>query len=79
MVHVINPISVKQKFIKNPIKILSCLTKCPKKEIHDVDAINERIKIAAKVKQQLDADVFECNERIAKNIEAAKQIKKAGI
>ena len=44
MAHIINPISVKPRTTKNPLKKLSCIHNCQITEIHDTNAINENIK-----------------------------------
>ncbi len=63
MAHIISKIETGQRMF-NKVTKLSCMPKCPKKEIHDADAINERIMAAAKVKQQLEADIFERDKKL---------------
>lgn len=71
MANIINPISVKPRTLKKQIQELSCLPKCQKKELHNANEINERIQVAANVKKQLEADIFERNKKIAKSNEAS--------
>ncbi len=56
----------------------SCMdTFCPKisqKNIHNTDEISQRIEQAGKIKQQLDADIFERDKKISQSAEARKKI-----
>ena len=75
MAHVINPIDIKPRnLLNNKIKTLSCLPECIRKTIHDADGINERIQKAAKVKQQLEADIFERENNIKQSSIASQNI-----
>ena len=75
MAHIIT--SIGQEF--RPSKTtFSCMnTFCPKinpKNIHDAEGISKRIEQAGKIRQQLDADIFERDKRILQSAETKKKI-----
>lgn len=43
--------------------------------VYDSNAISKRLEESAKIKQQLDADILERNNRIIQSAEARKEIK----
>lgn len=58
--------------------ILNCMDNfCPKnlaQSIHNSDAISKRIEQSAKIRKQLDADIFERDKRILQSINAKSKI-----
>lgn len=69
MAHIINEI-VKTPGIRGKQQILSCLRKC--EPLNESNLIDDKIKKAVKVKQQLETDIFERENRIKKSTEARK-------
>lgn len=59
--------------------ILSCMKFCKRinqKDIHNTESISKRIEQAGKIRQQLDADIFEIDKRILQSAEGKKKISK---
>ena len=64
MAHIINKIDVISR-IEARTKQLCCMGNIKENtKIHDTESINKKIKEAAKIKQQLEKDIFERNNKL---------------
>lgn len=70
-----NVISDNSKMLLNCMRDCKKITKPKLSDIYDANVISQRIEQSAIAKQQLDADIFERENRILKSAEARKNLK----
>jgi predicted transcriptional regulator len=77
MAYVISKIGAASNAVQNRIRLscmnLSTQAKCKSQIIDDCQKAHKNIEQAVKMRQQLDADLYDVNKRISRSIEAKQK------
>ena len=77
MAHIIKSINISKEPVLIP-QIFSCMgmrTKKTEELVQSRNLVQKQLTVAAKARQQLDADIFEREKRIQQSADAARKIK----